>query len=158
MLNSTLMKHIITAMILIPLTLAGLFFLTPPWFCFFTGVISLGAAWEWSHLMELKSVLARIIYLVISTIVFCWILFSPITIVFMCTFVWWLFAVLLIITYPRGSERWSKSIITRGMMGLFVIAPCWAAINFMRNQNEGIYVLLFLFILIWGADCCLFCR
>lgn len=147
-----LIKRILTAIILIPLTLAGLFFLSPLWFCILTGLISLGAAWEWSHLMEFKSVLARVIYLIISAIILCWIVFSPISIVLVCTFVWWLFALLLIIVYPRGSERWGKSIITRGMMGLFVITPSFAAINLLRNQSEGVYAVLFLFILVFGAD------
>ncbi len=38
-------------------------------------------------------------------------------------------------------------------MGLMVLIPCWLAINFIRNIPEsGIYILLYLFVLIWGAD------
>jgi phosphatidate cytidylyltransferase len=147
-----LMKRILTAIILIPLILAGLFYLPPSWFCIVTGVISLGAAWEWSHLMELKSIAARLFYVVISAFVFSWILFIPVSAIFVAAFIWWLVACLMVLTYPRRSAWWSKTIIARGMMGLFVIAPCWAAINFMRNQNDGIYALLFLLILICSAD------
>jgi phosphatidate cytidylyltransferase len=37
-------------------------------------------------------------------------------------------------------------------MGAFVLVPCWASINYIRNQDEGPLGLLFLFVLIWGAD------
>lgn len=150
--ESTLVKRILTAIILIPLTLAGLFFLSPPWFCFFTWLITLGAAWEWTNLMALHSPLGKIFYLVASAIVFYFTLFLPISIVFTCAFVWWLLAVLLVVLYPRASQRWNKGFVIRGVMGWLVLAPCWTAINFMRNQRDGIYTLLFLFVLIWGAD------
>lgn len=147
-----LIKRILTAMILIPLTLAGIFYLPPLWFCIVTGVISLGAVWEWSHLMQLKSMKGRIFYLVLSAIVFVWILSLPVPLVFAFTFIWWLIATLLIIFYPRKIDWWKNSTLIRGMMGMFVLGPCFAAVNFIRNQAEGIYTLLFLLILVFGAD------
>jgi phosphatidate cytidylyltransferase len=147
-----LIKRIFTGIILISLTLAALFYLPPPWFCVVTGIVSLGAAWEWTHLMELKSVVARIIYVLMAAVIFVWISFLPVLKIFAAASVWWLFAVLLLIAYPRFSAWWSKRVAARGMMGLFVIAPCWAAVNFVRDQSNGIYSLLFLFALVFGAD------
>ena len=38
-------------------------------------------------------------------------------------------------------------------MGLLVLLPCWASVNFIRNQDDsGLAMLLFLFVLVWGAD------
>jgi phosphatidate cytidylyltransferase len=54
--------------------------------------------------------------------------------------------------YPRGSNYWAKSTLMRGIIGVFVLVPCWLALNYIRNQSDGIYALLFLLILIWGAD------
>lgn len=150
--NSNLIKRLITAIILVPLTIAGLFYLTPPWFCLLTAVVSLGAAFEWTNLMGVKSIYGRLFYLVISAIIFTWILFVSVQKVFAAAFIWWLIAALLVITYPKSNRYWNKGVVARGMMGLFVIAPCWAALNYMRNQDDGIYSILFLFILIWGAD------
>jgi len=147
-----LIQRILTAIILIPLTLAALFYSSPQVFCIITGLISLAAAWEWTNLMEIKKTWGRIFYLIIAAIIFLWILFIPVSKVLIVSFVWWLFATLLIVLYPRGSSWWGKSKIVRGIMGLMVLVPCWVAINYIRNEKDGMYALLFLFVLIWGAD------
>jgi len=145
--------RIITALILMPLTLAALFYLPPYLFCILTGAITLIAATEWANLMELKTISRRFIYLaiVVALALFCarYILFPVILTV---TFVWWLIAAVLVICYPRGSGWWGKSIILRGLMGLLVLVPCWVAINYIFIQEEGRLALLYLFVLIWGAD------
>lgn len=148
-----LKQRIITAIILIPLVLIILFFLSPAAFFILTAIMTLGAAWEWSNLMQLKKIASRLLYLLI-------VLFAainsyriPMMTFFVCAFIWWLIATILILFYPRGSRWWSNSIVWRGLMGLLVLVPCFRAINFIRqNSMIGIYTLLFLFVLIWGAD------
>lgn len=147
-----LMKRILTALILIPITLAALFYLSPPMFYLFTGIIALGAAWEWSNLMGVTTLKGKIIYLLITAIIFAWLLKISVFAVFIVAFFWWLIAAFLVFTYPRHGGLWATSVFMRGVMGLFVIVPCMAAINFMRNQSDGIYALLFLFVLVWSAD------
>lgn len=146
--------RIITAVILIPIVIAVLFYLSPRSFFAFTLFISLIAAWEWSGLMDVKTTLRRFIYLILVACVFYSMVFVHVLYIFLFTFVWWLFAALLIILYPKGAGWWSKGVVVRGIMGICVLTPCWVAFNFIRNANdgEGIYALLFLFILIWGAD------
>lgn len=147
-----LKQRIITAIILIAATLAVLFYLSPQSFCIVIGVIALAAAWEWTNLMEIKSASWRLLYLVVMFLVFLNALFIPMTLIFVTTFIWWLFAIILITLYPRGSRWWGKGFVWRGLMGLIVLMPCWAAVNYIRNQNQGIYALIFLFVLVWGAD------
>lgn len=153
-----LMQRIITAIILIPITLLILFYSSPYIFFLVTLLVSLAAAWEWSNLMGLKKMSGRVIYLLLSGIIYYWVSYNifnttiPVTLLFALTFVWWLFATALIVTYPRGSEWWSNSITVRGIMGLLVLVPCWIGINVIWNQRDGVYMLLFLFVLIWGAD------
>lgn len=147
-----LMQRIITAIILIPITLALLFFLPPIWFAILTGFVTLLAAWEWSALIGLKNLSARLIYVFII-LFFLWLtLFMHVVFIFLFTFLCWLIAVALVIFYPRASGWWSNHIFWRGVMGVIVLVPCWVAMNFIRNQSDGIYALLFLFVLIWGAD------
>lgn len=149
-----LRQRIITALILIPITLAILFYLPPMPFAMLMSFVTLGAAWEWTNLMGLKKVSRRWLYLALVAAIFIVALFKlPVLLLFVSTFIWWLFATILIILYPRGSKWWSSSVLIRGLMGLFVLIPCWAAIIYIRiQQNDGIYALLFLFVLIWGAD------
>src|SRR3990167_6117839 len=147
-----LTKRIITGCILITLMLVLLFFLSQYEFCFLISLITLGAAWEWSSLMEIKKIIWRFLYVVIIVSILFLILFIPTWFIFIGSFVWWILAIPLILFYPKGSTFWRKSIFWRGLMGICVLVPAWGALNFIRNQNGGIYTLLFLFVLIWGAD------
>jgi phosphatidate cytidylyltransferase len=150
-----LKQRIVTALILIPIFLFILFFLPPSWFCLLTGLIVVAAAWEWAGLMGLKTAVTKSLYLLIILFLLSWLLFVPINMVgsfLIGTFVFWLFSFVLVCAYPRGSAWWGNSIFVRGLMGIFTLLPCWMAINVLRNEQTGIYLILLLFVLIWGAD------
>lgn len=147
-----LKQRVITAIILITLTLLILFYMPPAPFCILLGIISLAAAWEWTNLMEMSKLSHRLLYLVLMACVFFNAMFLPVTLILFTALLWWVFAIVLLVLYPSGANRWGKGYLLRGAMGVFVLLPCWAALNYIRNQNDGIYALLFLFILIWGAD------
>lgn len=148
-----MLKHrILTAIVLIPLTILGLFYLSPAWFCLLTGFITLGALWEWTNLMEVKKISSRILFLGLSILASLGVLVIPVPLILIFSFIWWVIASIFVICYPKASGWWQKSYVWRGLMGWFVLLPCWIAINFIRNQTDGVYALLFLFVLIWGAD------
>jgi len=145
--------RILTALVLIPIILLCLFFLSPPWFCLFVSIVTIAAAWEWTHLMELKKITWRLFYLGLMATSLMSALFIPFDLIFIGASIWWIVAAILIIFYPR-TNRLTKPILSRGVMGFLILVPCWTAINFIRNSNngQGVYALLFLFALIWGAD------
>lgn len=147
-----LKQRIITAAILIPLVLAFLFLASAPAFAIVTGLIALGGAWEWSNLMTIKSTLWRFMYVLLIAAGFAATLIIPVQIVLLIAFIWWLIGAVLVLFYPYGSPVWGKGFLLRGIMGIFVLVPCWAALNFIFTQPNGSYTILFLFILIWGAD------
>lgn len=148
-----MLKHrILTALILIPIFLALVIKLSPAGFCILTGLVVLWAGWEWSAFMGISSFKKKFIYPVILLFVLLSSLWLPIPHVFYVAFIWWLLAAVLVIRYPRGAEVWATSVIARGLMGFFVLIPCWLAVNLIRNAHDGVYTLIFLFILIWGAD------
>ena len=147
-----LKQRIITALILIPITLALLYFLSPGWIGLLLGLLTLGAAWEWSNLAEIKKTGWRLLYLIVIALLLIDTLFVPAPLIFMIAFLWWLFASVLVIFYPRGSYWWNKSGFLRCVMGVFVMVPCWRAVYYIRSQSDGFFALLFLFVLIWGAD------
>lgn len=147
-----LRKRIITAAILIPITLVVLFYLPPAAFLFLTAFITLGGAWEWSHLMGLQTLAGRWLYLFFTTFTMFGALFVPAQFILFAAFIWWLLAVVFVAAYPRFSGCWGQAFFWRGLMGQLVLLPCWASINYVRNQEDGIYALFFLFLLVWGAD------
>src|SRR5437773_456938 len=139
-----LKQRILTAIILIPLFLALLFYTTPTWFCIISALIALGGAWEWSNLMAIRTLFGKLVYLILMVLIFIWSAFIPLKIIFMVASLWWVVATLFILLYPRASGWWGSSLYLRGVMGALVLMPCWTALNYIRNENEGIYLLLFL--------------
>lgn len=147
-----LKQRIITAIILIPIVLLALFYLPANLFCILSALILLGGAWEWSNLMGLKRCSARLAYLVLMAFLFFDALtFVDVNIILISAFIWWLLASLFVVLYPRARQFWNRGIIMRGIMGIFVLLPCWVALNVIRAE-DGYWPLLFLFLLIWGAD------
>jgi phosphatidate cytidylyltransferase len=156
-----LKQRVLTALILIPLFLTLLFKLSPYWFENFTTVVVMFAAWEWSRLMGIKPFALRLCFPVFiqAIVAFPWATLGiHVTGYFLLIgFVWWLIALILVARYPKGATRWGASMVLRGLMGCFVLVPTWFALNYIRDTNvygadNGISVLLFLFVLIWGAD------
>lgn len=147
-----LKRRIITALILIPLVFAVLFSFSPLYFNLTIALIMLYGAWEWSCLMGLLRVRNRWFYLALMAILAGGVFFIPPLIFFGLIFLWWLTAIVLIILYPNGSQYWGRGVIWRGLMGFLVLIPCWYGLVFIRAQEEGLVALVFLFLLIWGAD------
>lgn len=149
-----LKQRLITAFILIPLVLALLFYSSNVVFLGVTALIVLAAAWEWSGLMMLRHPAARIFYVLLMTALMYEILYVPISLILPAAFLWWLIALVLVIIYPRGSAYWNN-VVLKGLMGCFVLLSCWVSVNYIRsggNNNDGIYLLFYVMVLIWGAD------
>lgn len=153
-----MLKHrVITAVVLIAAFLGTLLKAAPPVFCIFSEIVVLWAAWEWTLLMGLKKIAWRFAYVLFLFAVMQGIFFVSVPMIvceyaFYATFFFWLLMVPLIALYPRGLF-WKKSILCQAAMGMFVLIPCWFAINFIRVVNlNGQYLLLYLFVLIWSAD------
>lgn len=152
--------RILTAVILIPLFLALLFWLPPVGFLILTTLLVLWGAFEWSSFLGITSTRHRfwypaiILFLMIGLMLFLisGSMYMPLDYIFYPVVAWWLLAFVLIALYPRASEIWGKSMVLRAIMGAFVLIPCWLALNYIRSAENGIFILLYLFVLIWGAD------
>ena len=148
-----LRTRIITALILAPLAVAGVFFLPTPAFAIvFWGAAALGA-YEWSALMGLKSGLARGI----------WVLAYA----GLCLLLWWMppwrevmiyldwmlwgLALLLVLSYPLGSRLLRQPLVL-GLLGLVLFAGGWASLVRIHMHPDGGLWFVWLFLLVWGAD------
>lgn len=147
--------RILTAIILIPIFVTLLLKLSAPAFMVLTSLIVLWGAWEWSYFIGVKKKSHSIIYPMFILAILIASFGVPIvyiSYVLSAAFVWWLIAFGLVMAYPKAKKLWSKSVVVRALMGVMVLIPCWFAINFIRISFNGPYTLLFLFVLIWGAD------
>ena len=147
-----LKQRILTAIILIPIFIFLVLKLSEPAFYIMTAMIVVWGAWEWSLFMGVAKFPQCFLYPVAMIFLLLASLAIPIQIILYAAFIWWLVALVLVCTYPKASSAWSKSVTLRALMGVFVLVPCWRSINFIHGGNTGAYTLLFLFVLIWGAD------
>lgn len=149
--------RLLSAIILIPIFVFLILNLSPYSFGIMTIAFVLLGAWEWAALMGIKNILARMGYASLIFILLHVSIFIPIHFLMLGAALWWCFALLLVLLYPATSSGWGNSQIIRGLMGVLIFIPTWRALNFLRDTDmfgvhHGPYILLFLFVLIWGAD------
>ncbi len=155
-----LLQRIITALILIPLVVAGIFYLPTPSLALILGAIVLLAGWEWSRLAGLQSSGARLLYvtavgLMLAATWFSMQRFSS-TASLLATVAtgWWLLVALALVRYrPAHASTLLQSRLARILYGFLVLVPAWAALLLVHgNGNDGPALVLFLMVLIWVAD------
>lgn len=152
-----LKTRVITALILAPIAIGGIFFLPPLGFALFTGAIITLGAWEWANMAGLSQQAARIGYAGIVAAAL-YLLYQPHSAVLWLALVWWGICLLLVRSYPKGAGLWSPT-PTRALMGLLVLVPAWVGLNQLRtgtfqfgSLDNNLLVILYVFFIVWVAD------
>lgn len=172
-----LKQRILTAIILIPLVLWGVFKLPPIWFAVSTGLVIGLAAWEWSRLMGLQKTILRILYVdVIVLLLIVAAVLPPIWVLFL-GIIWWVCALFMILKIARqqlqmeeisfgissGNSsvsrkdsnkiiKYSDTLLLKGIIGIAVLIPCWVGLDALCFSYPRPVWLLLLFALVWLAD------
>ncbi|MDH5435452.1 MAG: phosphatidate cytidylyltransferase, partial [Gammaproteobacteria bacterium] len=119
--NSNLIKRIITAVILIPVVVAGVLMLPNDGFAIALGVFVIGGAWEWSRLAEIKNIAVRFGFvLLVAGLLWVAYRFSLIP-VLITGVVFWLAGLLQIVLNEKSISSVTNSSIIRSVMGLLVL-------------------------------------
>jgi len=156
-----MLKHrLMTAAILIPLFTGAVTQLTTNALSAGLAVVIAIGAWEWSRLIGLSQPMIRTIYvLMIGALLFCTQLLVnsvPGALMGILGFsvICWLGAWQWIRGYNNvGAEQILGARIQYGLIGIIVLVPSWLAVYVIHGQaSMGTYWLLFLMVMIWGAD------
>lgn len=157
---TVLKTRIITALILAPIAIGGIFFLPPLGFALFTGAIIALGAWEWANMAGLERQPARVAYaLAVAALLYLiWLSKVPAVPVLWLAVVWWLACLWLVRRYPAGSDAWG-TVPLRSLMGLFVLVPAWVGLNHLRTGElqfgevvNNLTVIVYIFFVVWVAD------
>lgn len=155
-----LKQRIITALIMAPLALAGLFLFQVVGFYWFVGSITAVAAWEWARMSGFEAQSMRIAYAVYVSV---WLIFvryvdaAPIMYIGLA---WWAVAIVLVLSYPGLKHLWRKRSVKMSI-GLLVLIPFWRAMlairegelaSFLPGDLSVLSVILYALLLIWAAD------
>ncbi|PXX89171.1 phosphatidate cytidylyltransferase [Marinobacter vulgaris] len=153
-----LKTRIITALILAPIALGGIFFLPPLGFALFTGAVITIGAWEWANMSGMTAAAARLAYALVVAGILYGLLNVPALAVLWLALVWWILCFLMVRSYPAGAERWG-SMPARAIMGLLVLVPAWVGLNHIRtggfefgDSDNNLLLILYVFCVVWVAD------
>jgi phosphatidate cytidylyltransferase len=149
-----LKSRIATALVIAPTALAAVFFLPPQAFALFMALIVLMAAWEWTSMMRIVSRSQRTVY--ILSVLFAIVVAQKAlpyydNVIFAVASLWWLVATVLVVLYPRACALWCGR-VSKGVVGFLVLVPTWAAMVYIRELDQGPWLIVYMFLIVWGAD------
>jgi len=151
-----LRQRVLTALLLVPLVVVAVLWLSTPYLALCLGLILVPAAWEWAALSGLATRAGRLVY--VALVALCllllwqpslrqWSLYLlAAAVVFWC-------AVTLLLFRLRGLTRKSGPDPGMAAVGVIVLAGPWLAmVHLHAYAPMGPALVLFLLVLIWTAD------
>ncbi|MGR5235611.1 phosphatidate cytidylyltransferase [Vibrio alfacsensis] len=161
-------QRIITALILAPLVILGIFKLPLMGFIIALAAITLLGFWEWTQFTESNSRIAALVPAVVVTgLSFLFIspdvtnlnhlTFSHYTVLGL-GFIWWIVASGMAITYPKTTNLWQRSKALRHVFGFLTLIPFMWSVIILRASDisvdpyHGAKLVLYVCFLVWAAD------
>ncbi|WP_392560986.1 phosphatidate cytidylyltransferase [Orbus sturtevantii] len=161
-----LIQRILAAIVLIPLVILCLFFIPLSGFISLMVIICALSAWEWAQFLQIKSVKSRGIFALIFTLFIVAIYYVSALLagkidvfkyILLVSLVWWLVALLLVVTYPSSVRFWQNNYI-KILFACFTLAPFFVGMIALRQINydgdsfQGAFWLLYVLVLVWATD------
>ncbi len=151
-----LKQRLLTAAILIPLVIFGIFSLPTLYLSIILALIVAIGAWEWAALINLKKTKQRVAYVgvVIASLAgaACIARYpAGLILILWVTLFWWIIALVWIFRF-REKEQQTASLWKSALVGVLVLVPCWLALTVIHKSEQGAEYLLFVMALIWIAD------
>ncbi|WP_299727456.1 phosphatidate cytidylyltransferase [uncultured Endozoicomonas sp.] len=147
-----LKQRIITALILAPLALAGVFLLPLTGFALFIGLIIMIGAWEWANLSGFERKLPRLLYASAIGALCAASIYMPTNWMLAIAGVWWLVSLMLVKGYPK-SKVCLKNRYIRLVMGVLTLVPAWFSLFIMKQMSDASLQIATVLIVVWAADC-----
>jgi phosphatidate cytidylyltransferase len=151
-----LMQRVITALLLLPVLLALIWFTPTPWLYLVLSAVGLQIAWEWSGLMSMTAQRSlRLAYVAAAGGVLAIVWWMPTQyrlLLWGAATLWWLVAISLLPGFPENLQRHPIPKLVMALVGLLLIAATLIALVSLHAQTNGALKLLFLLFLIFAAD------
>lgn len=150
-----LKQRVITALVLVPLVVWCIF-LAPDTSAFsaFAAAIVGVAAWEWTAMMGWRSPAARAGYAGLVLVLLVLLLVFPLPQarllqVLGVAVLFWMVAHRLVRAYPDIAAGWARPPVMF-VLGLVLLVPAWLGLTQLHAEGAG--WLMYLLLLVWGAD------
>ncbi|MDK9779542.1 MULTISPECIES: phosphatidate cytidylyltransferase [Vibrio] len=161
-------QRIITALILAPLVILGIFKLPLIGFMIALTAVTLLGFWEWTQFTESNSRIAALVpAAVVTGLSFLFIspdvtslnqLAAPHYALLALGFAWWIIASGMAITYPKTTNLWQGSKALRHVFGFLTLIPFLWSVIILRASDisvdpyHGAKLVLYVCFLVWAAD------
>jgi len=153
-----LKQRILTALILVPLVIAGILYLSKTAIAIIFAVVLLQGAWEWTALAGIKRSFFRLIYVLLIAVgmYYVWPGTGDRFLMKASGFLavaWWVIAFLWI-QFPELLKKQSIISLTFKLLsGVFVLLPVWYGLVSIHSVTaDGPVWLLYVMMLVWVAD------
>jgi len=155
-----LKQRIITAVIVAVLLLSVLFNLRPQWLSMVFGGVVLLAFSEWSRLSGLTAHWQRALYLATSLLLmiacYRWQVLPrspalPWRDLLVGAGAFWALALLWVLSYPQSRIVWGSRLV-RCAMGIVVLMSAWLSLDWIRDQDSGRWLVLYMILLVAAND------
>lgn len=152
-------QRLLTALVLAPIMIGGIFYLPLDGFAVFIGVIVALGAWEWANLSGLTNTPARLAY-VLALVAILAVLFWLQRLstsqnlylgVLWLALVWWLSSYWFIRKFP-DLPAFSFLLNTKVLLGFVVLVPFWVGLMLLKTIPNSNFWIVFLMLIVWGAD------
>lgn len=149
-----LIQRVATALLLLPLLLAAIWWLPSPHLYLVLSLAALVAAWEWAALAGHSGRRVRLLYVAATALALAasWVLREYWLVLLALAAGWWLVALRWLWGYPANFQRRKPSQTERSMVGILIVVPGIAAMAMLHQGSDGPARLLFVFFLIFAAD------
>jgi phosphatidate cytidylyltransferase len=151
-----LKQRILTALVLVPLAVAGVFLASPGWFAAVLGLILLGGAYEWGRLGGISRGAEASVFLLVCTAGFVpaawWVLHGGDVLLpagLMCLWWAWKGRGLLVLDQVQPASGRDLSAL---LVGVVVLATTLASMVWLHARPQGAQGVMLMLVLIWIAD------
>lgn len=146
-----LLSRVLTALVLVPLLLAAIWWLPLPYLYLVLCAAGSIAAWEWAGLIGMAQPGQRIIYVTGMALALAaawwlrahWALFAALAAL------WWLYALSLVARFPQARLPSRAPLM---LIGALMLVPTLLSLSTLRDMEQGALRLIYLFFVIFAAD------
>ncbi|RDF12090.1 phosphatidate cytidylyltransferase [Haemophilus paraphrohaemolyticus] len=166
-----LKERVLSAIVMIIVALAAIFWLPPLAFTIALSALVVLGMWEWAQFAGFKSQMSRVVVAGATTCILLLLIVANTDYISAARFItdanaivlfiacaWWVIAFGLVVTYPNSAKLWEKSVVAKLLFALCTLFPFLIGLlairfnNYSVNAYQGTYLLLYVFLLVWGAD------
>ena len=147
-----LKQRIITGLVMAPVALAAVFWLSSALFSVFAGFVIIVSAWEWANLAGFPRQTARFGYAAVlgGLCLFISIFSVPTIYLLIVAVCWWCLAFLMIRHYPLKSQ-YNPGRFLKLLIGMVVLIPAWKALVVLKSDFGALTIALVL-AFVWASD------